>query len=134
FGRNLVRSRDGKAVNISVLVTQGAGALVEDSKGGIWIGTRDRGLAYYRDERTTLYPMAEAVQALLVDHEGGLWVGTSNGLLHRTGDCDFARVGTESGLTSTNVTALLEDRDHNLWVGTAGGGLNRFAGGRWTHI
>jgi ligand-binding sensor domain-containing protein len=135
FGNNVSTWKDGAVLSEKAFIAQGAGVILEDPIDGVWIGTRDKGLAYVKGENEAqILPLADAVQALAFDHDGVLWVGTAGGLLRRKSDGTLERIGTEGGLTSANVTAILEDRDRNLWVGTAGGGLNRLTKGQWTHI
>jgi signal transduction histidine kinase/ligand-binding sensor domain-containing protein len=109
-------------------------AMAEDAQGGIWIGTRRRGLIAYEAGTLHNYDVtADMIQALCFDRTGALWIGTAHGLLR------FQRGKTQrytkaDGLSHDNVTALLEDRDGNLWVGTAGGGLNRRTAGRFSRL
>jgi signal transduction histidine kinase/ligand-binding sensor domain-containing protein len=135
FGRRLNRLVGGRLVPFEPgVVLQAPEAMVEDDRGGVWIGSTELGLIrWVNDTFTRVEVTSDAVQALCFDRAGALWIGTPHGLL-RLQDGRVARFGREEGLSNQNVKAILEDRDGNLWVGTAGGGLNRWSGGRWTHL
>jgi ligand-binding sensor domain-containing protein/signal transduction histidine kinase len=104
-------------------------AMVEDAKGGLWVGT-DHGLDYlppgssqfthYRHDRARPLSLAsDFIHALLLDRDGRLWVGSSNGL-QRLADNgrDFVRVaGNEFG--GKTIQALFQAKDGKLWVGSA---------------
>jgi signal transduction histidine kinase/ligand-binding sensor domain-containing protein len=108
-------------------------AMVQDERGTIWIGTRDKGLLRFENGRfTTDARVVDPVQALHLDRAGQLWIGTPRGLLRSAGSGPFARFARAEGLAHENVSSILEDRDGNLWVGTAGGGLHRWRDGRWS--
>ena len=113
-----------------------AHALAEDKNGGMWIGTRNRGVALVVGGKLAerLAVTSEMVQALHFDRAGRLWIGTRHGLLRMDGKTVTAQFTHEDGLSNDNVTAVLEDRQGNLWVGTGGGGLNRFTNGRWSRL
>ena len=102
-----------------------AAALIEDGP-VVWIGTADRGLIAYGNERVLeRHPITtEPIQALARDAAGALWLGTPSGL----GRFESGRVRwyrQRDGLTHENISALRVDRDGSLWIGTAGGGLFR---------
>ncbi|WP_442587588.1 hybrid sensor histidine kinase/response regulator transcription factor [Pedobacter sp. AW31-3R] len=73
-------------------------ALLEDSQGNVWMGTRGNGLF-------------KAVP----DHKERATYTLIN----------YRRDGNdENSLSNNNVYSILEDRHHRIWVGTLGGGLN----------
>jgi ligand-binding sensor domain-containing protein len=108
-------------------------ALAEDPAGGIWIGTRDRGLMRYANGKfETFNVTSEMIQALRLDHSGALWIGTRHGLVRMRGSA-VARFTQKDGLAHDNVTDVLEDRQGNVWVATSGG-VSRLTDGRWTRL
>lgn len=102
------------------------GAIADDGRGGLWIGT-DQGLTHL-DPVTGAYKVvtipiaASPVRAVLRDRAGGLWVGTTTGLVRGAGGSP-----QWTGLTLDDepigVTALYEDKDGRVWIGTQRRGL-----------
>jgi ligand-binding sensor domain-containing protein len=109
-------------------------ALLEDSRGRLWIG-RDRGLLRYASGAFTSFTAAnglpnENVRAIAEDRRGRLWIGTDGGGLVRHDGTGFHTFTTADGLGSNEVRAILEAGDGDLWVGTYGG-LSRLRGDRF---
>ncbi|MDP4209011.1 MAG: two-component regulator propeller domain-containing protein [Bacteroidota bacterium] len=102
-------------------------AITQDSKGYIWIGTRD-GLNRYDSHEIRTYRNISGdasslsynvVNALLHDSKGQLWVGTYHGLCVYHPETDnFSQI---KSLSNDNINAVFEDRDKNIWVGTRKG-------------
>ena len=113
-------------------------ALLEDSKGQIWLGTNGGGVARFdrltatfhtyrrvADDPTSLSD--DQVRALYEDHSGRIWVGTAAGGLNLfdalTGT--FERMQHDpkdnTSISQGQVLALLEDRTGSLWAGTETG-------------
>lgn len=112
-------------------------ALLEDSQGTLWVGSRG-GLFRYDRVRSCFQPFvhdpsdprslsSNHVTALLEDRQGTLWVGTADGGLDRMvgGDGKFfhlrAAADNTLALPDDHVTALYEDSLEHLWVGTPRG-------------
>src|SRR5262245_51306357 len=103
-------------------------AFFEDSKGNLWIGTKDAGLSVFKNGRFTAYGTRdglphETVTAVREDSRGNLWVGTRAGLVRFKED-RFIPYTTTDGLSGRVITQIYEDREGNLWVGTNNNGLN----------
>lgn len=111
-------------------------ALIEDSKGYVWIGTWDKGLFRYnpRDGQFYEIPRNElnSTQALFEDSKGRLWVGTrGKGLYcisnpHDSGpQLSFRHYGEDARdypLSSNIIWDIDEDPNNGLvWVGTKKG-------------
>jgi signal transduction histidine kinase/ligand-binding sensor domain-containing protein len=127
----IISQPDGKG---GVIDDNGPFAMIEDARGVLWIGTRNRGLVRHDSGTFTRVPItSDTIQALHADRAGVLWIGTPHGLLkYESGKVQtFTR---RDGLTHDSVSVIREDRDGNLWVGTAGGGLNRLTKGRFTRL
>ena len=114
-------------------------AIVEDNRGGLWVGT-DRGVDAFDPDRGVFrsygFPLLDGAaspreaRALLHDRQGRLWVGTSAGLYRL--DVQSGRYSrwrglreAPSALDRVQVERLLEDDEGAIWVATLGSGLFR---------
>jgi ligand-binding sensor domain-containing protein/signal transduction histidine kinase len=105
--------------------------MIQDARGGIWVGFRSGGVARLRGDRFTSYgtsaKMAPGmVTALHTDTRGRLWIGTNSGGLVRVDNLDaatpsFVPYTTAEGLGSNNVRCLTSDREGRIYIGTARG-------------
>jgi signal transduction histidine kinase/CheY-like chemotaxis protein/ligand-binding sensor domain-containing protein len=119
-------------------------AIIEDSRGMLWIGTDGGGLSKFdpTTERFSRYQSnlddpyslgSDSVFEVYEDRSGTLWVGTFwGGGLHKfdrgTGQFthyDFNWDDPE-GLWGEGIFAIHEDQDGLLWIGTEGAGLQTF--------
>ncbi|QTA80083.1 Two component system response regulator/histidine kinase, PAS fold-containing [Desulfonema limicola] len=112
-------------------------ALCQDSKGFLWLGTRDKGLYRFdpETETFTLYQFdpgnqgslrSNTVEAVYEDKNKTLWVGTYGGLerfvpetqtfIHYRNDPQDPH-----SLIHNSVLSIFEDRTGVLWIGTDGG-------------
>jgi signal transduction histidine kinase len=112
-------------------------ALIQDSRGGLWVGTRNKGLDYfdYQTGKFTHYlsrPDDAAslngnnVLSIFIDRGGVLWVGTTNGLnrFDRTSG-KFQQYREKDGLPNEYIYAILQDPQGSLWMST-NKGISRF--------
>lgn len=111
-------------------------ALQSDPDGGLWVGTRDRGVCYAppgQEPRSDDQPhcfgrnrglAADSVTDLLRDIEGNLWITTYGGGISRWGRHDFENFGPAQGLPYGGVEALLKI-DGALWLGSQSSGVAR---------
>lgn len=109
-------------------------AIYQDSRGFIWIGTRDglnrydgHEMVVYRNDAGESGSISDGyIRCIYEDRDHELWVGTVNGLnrLDRGKD-RFTRWKHEDAdtgsLSNNGITALLEDHQGRLWVATSGG-------------
>src|SRR4030095_3201270 len=89
--------------------------MLRDRDGGLWIGTRDRGLVHLHQGRTDVFTQSEGltsdtVSALFEDREGNIWVATINGL-DRFRDFAVATFSVSQGLSSALVWSVQAARD-----------------------
>ncbi|MCS6808527.1 MAG: two-component regulator propeller domain-containing protein [Bacteroidota bacterium] len=96
-------------------------ALLQDSKGTLWIGTRGGGLSTYKDNAfSSKYTIRDGlgsnyIWALYEDRDGILWVATGGGLsCIRNGK--ITTVTTYHGLFSNIIFSIQEDEAGWLWM------------------
>jgi signal transduction histidine kinase/ligand-binding sensor domain-containing protein len=97
--------------------------LLRDRDGGLWIGTRDRGLIHVHQGRTDAFTISDGLSgdiicSLFEDREGNIWVGTTRGL-DRFRELSITTTSVKRGLSDTN--SLVAARDGSIWVATHDG-------------
>ena len=119
--------QDGLATNYIKLIYQ-------DSKGFIWIGTREGlnrfdGISfteYTNHPDDTLTISGNLITDILEDNHGQLWIGSTRGLSRKEiGYSGFKRyplVG-DAVLRENHIAKIFEDEDQRLWIGTGTGNL-----------
>jgi ligand-binding sensor domain-containing protein len=110
----------------------------EDSRGALWMGSDNEGLARYQDGRFTAYTTQDglshnAVRAIVEDRDGALWIATRGGGLNRLKDGKFTVYREKDGLGHDAIQALHLDRDGVLWMATRKG-VSRLQDGRFTNF
>jgi len=106
-------------------------AMMQDSQGFLWIGTRT-GLSRFDGLEFVNYTMRDGlahnvVRSMCEGPDGSLYFGTEHGVsCLKNGD--FTTI--TDGLPSLSVRALVSGEDGSLWIGTYGGGLARWKNGR----
>lgn len=109
-------------------------AFAEDRTGALWIGFEGTRLVRVQGGVPETFTAADgvppgSVSALLVDRDGRLWLGSDSAGVSRIDDPAaprprFARVTTQHGLASDQVTTLVDDLRGRIYVGT-GHGVDR---------
>jgi signal transduction histidine kinase/ligand-binding sensor domain-containing protein len=104
-----------------------AQALLPDpEQGGLWLGFRDGGVAYFKDGQIRAsYTSADGlgegrVESLQLDLQGTLWAATEGGL-SRIKNGRAATLTSKNGLPCDTVHWVVEDDDHAFWLYTACG-------------
>jgi signal transduction histidine kinase len=100
-------------------------AVVQDSTGGIWVGTKDGGISRLHQDRFQTLGVEDglpsrSVSALLVDGEDQVWAATRRGLARIRGG-EVATLTAEHGLPANYFYQVLSDDADNLWLTFAGG-------------
>lgn len=103
--------------------------LLRDANGGLWVGTRERGLLHVHEGRTDVFSVIDGfsgddVSALLEDREGNVWTSTLEGF-DRFRDFAVTTFSVKQGLLKNLVVSALADKDEGVWLATYGG-LNRW--------
>ena len=101
---------------------QPATALLHDAAhGGLWLGFRDGGVAYFQDgQLRASYSAVEGlgegmVRGFYIDKNGKLWAPTEGGL-SRIKDGHILTLTTQNGLPCNTVHWMMEDDDQSVWL------------------
>jgi len=111
-------------------------AVLQDSRGFMWFGTRD-GLNKYDGYQITVYrndPRNKSslsnnfISDIIEDHKGYIWVATRGGGLNRYDRTKdqfqvFRKDGGSNSIPSDLITRLAEDAAGNIWIGTEDQGV-----------
>ena len=106
-------------------------ALLEDSEGALWIGSKAHGL--YRCTGTRFQAIATShprMTALHEDREGNIWAGTSGGGLNLIQHARFQVLGESAGWTPDIEGGVCEGPTGRLWFANSGVGLREVRDGR----
>lgn len=118
---------DGRNINTEV------STLYNDSQGGMWVGTLNRGILYYHPDRfrfqnigRTLFPVTENmnlyVTCIVAQNQENMWVGTRKGLFsYHLSNGDINLYSKE--LSTVNCNTLFKDSRQRTWLGSVGQGL-----------
>lgn len=117
---------DGRNIDTEV------STLYNDSQGGMWVGTLNRGMLYYHPDRfrfqnigRTLFPVPAATNVYVTcfaELDGNVLVGTHEGLFcHNPADGSMSLYSRR--LANTPCRALFKDSRQRIWLGTSGQGL-----------
>jgi PAS domain S-box-containing protein len=124
--RRLIRIHDFKVREqfFEPEVTQ-AKAIAADPRGGIWLGTLNGDLTFFRDGLARTSPLNlkgkswidKMADQIAVDPDGSVITASHNGLVMlRAGKVQ--RLGKENGLPCDGVGGFAVDDDKNLWLNT----------------
>jgi signal transduction histidine kinase len=100
--------------------------LYDAARGGLWLGFRDGGIAYFKDGQThESYGSAEGlgegtVSGLYLDGNDTLWAATQGGL-SRIKDGSVLTLTSQNGLPCNTVHWMREDDVGSVWVSLACG-------------
>ena len=97
----------------------------QDSKGNLWFGTLEKGVAKYDGNKLTYLTTKDGLPSnritnVIEDNSGNLWFGTGAGISKFDGK-SFTNYSEKDGLCSDMVSNLFIDSKGNFWIGTWGG-------------
>ncbi|HWA27417.1 MAG TPA: two-component regulator propeller domain-containing protein [Lacunisphaera sp.] len=106
-------------------------AVLEDSHGYLWVGTRSQGLCRIIGQDLLRVPTSnENVTALCEDTDGNLWAATDGGGLSRLRAKAHRLIDEGSGLTDNFTYTVAEDTAGAVWLANRDGGMVRIANGK----
>ena len=101
-------------------------AILEDSKGNLWVGSNDEGLQRISAESKKTYTMQKglpnnSIRCLAEDKKGNVWVGTAAGVVYITPQGHMITPQFEAGTISKGIIAthLYCDTAGRIWLLTA---------------
>ncbi len=127
---HLLKFKDGAPAHIDKINTSTGAhflqALLEDSTGALWLGTRSRGLRRWTPdgEVTRLIQVPEDISTLLEDTHGNIWAGTNGSGLLRVSPATIATFNRANGLLENHSLAVCEDADRRIWFANRDGGIS----------
>lgn len=100
-------------------------AILEDSAGNLWMGSRSRGLRM-QDlalQNHTVVQVPEDITALIEDDLGNIWAGSNGGGLIRVSRGVLKVHDRASGLMETHSPAVCQDSTGRMWFANRDGGI-----------
>src|SRR5271165_1970553 len=99
--------------------------LLRDRDGGLWIGTRERGLIHIHNGRTDILTKSGGLSGnigcgLFEDREGTVWFASAQGL-DRFRELPVTTISAEQGLSSDRPESVIAGTDGSVWVATRAG-------------
>lgn len=126
--------KENRPVQISDYVVD----IFEDSKGHLWFGSIDRGVARYDGEQLTYLTEADGLPGNRVtnineDKDGNYWFATEGGLVKYDGKTfeAFSDFAGYTGADVNRVSKVLIEESGDFWIGTWGG-IFRYDGTAFT--
>lgn len=99
--------------------------IYEDSKGHLWFGTLEKGVAKYDGTQLTYYTTQDGlpsnrVVGIIEAANGTLWFGTGAGISKYDGQ-RFTNFTVKNDFSTNSISQLLIDSKNTFWIGTWGG-------------
>ena len=96
--------------------------IFEDSKGNIWFGTLEKGVAMYNGETLNYFTVEDGlpsnrITSIIEDKNNHIWFGTGLGISKYNGK-EFTNLSKKDGLCSNMISQLFIDSKENFWIGT----------------
>lgn len=131
-GGQLARGKDGRWETPTNWPGSLATCVAADQAGGVWVGTSDRGLKYFRDgvwrewlQRDGL--VNDRVRSVLVASNGDVWAASmSPNRLQRVRDGQVRVMRNSTPLGP--IRALAEGADGTIWIGSSEGEIQKVQG------
>lgn len=132
--RGLVHWQRGRIEHVQPagLGSVGIISLKLDSRGRLWLGTLDHGLALLEGDSVRKFGEAQGgsdrtIWSIAEDAQGTIWAGTNGDGVLRVTDAGVTRLTTRNGLASNFIWQVLRDSREDIWL-FGNLGLNRLSG------
>ena len=131
-----IRSQVFDRINTPAFRSSEISALLSDSRGNLWVGTRGGGLTERRPDGSFITFKApdlpnDTVLSLAEEPGGAIWAGTDGGGIAVIAEGRVRRtLSSADGLPDNAVFSITPASHGVIWVGTHSG-VARFAGGRF---
>jgi ligand-binding sensor domain-containing protein len=118
---NIDSTSEDSGAQIAEYVT----SIFEDSKGNLWFGTIDKGIALYNGSQLRYFTTKDGLPSnrvieVIEDSNGIFWFGTGEGLSRYDGK-NFTNFLVGDGFNSNMISKLFIDSKNTFWVGTWNG-------------
>ncbi|MGC4072085.1 MAG: two-component regulator propeller domain-containing protein [Nibricoccus sp.] len=126
---HLLKFKDGAVVHIDKVNTSTGAhflqALLEDSTGALWLGTRSRGLRRWtpNGETTRVIQVPEDISALIEDDQGNIWAGSNGSGLIRVSPGVLGILNRGIGLMENYSLSVCQDPAGRIWFANRDGGI-----------
>jgi ligand-binding sensor domain-containing protein/serine phosphatase RsbU (regulator of sigma subunit) len=106
--------------------------IYEDSRGRVWIGTKQKGVTLYDRKKFVKYNRENgltygSISSVTEDAGKKIWVATEGGGAFVFDGNRFTNYKVKDGLVSDYITLVATDQQKNVWLGT-NKGLSRYSG------
>jgi ligand-binding sensor domain-containing protein len=120
-----IKTNHPQTKNDNAQIAEYVTSIFEDSKGNLWFGTLDKGMARYDGETLKYFTTqdglpSDRVTSVMEDANGIYWFSTGNGLSKYDGQ-HFTNFKIGEDPNSNVVSKLLIDSKNVFWVGTWNG-------------
>lgn len=106
--------------------------LIEDRKGAIWIGTRNKGLFRFYENELEHAPTSHLwINCIAEDNEGNIWAGTDGGGLNLILPRIAKLTGLTAGLPFSSVRSTCSDSSGRVWATSLDGQLAYKESNQW---
>jgi ligand-binding sensor domain-containing protein/signal transduction histidine kinase len=109
-------------------------AVLEDSKGNIWLASGDGGAWLYSQQKWSHYTFNNGltddnIRTFYEDKEGNIWIGTNgSGIFRYTGSI-FTYYDRSSGLSSPSIMSIAQNKLGDLFFASSSSGLYQLKNG-----
>ena len=114
-------------------------ALLQDSRGHIWMGTAGGGLSRFDGHEFKTFGIDEGlasgdVSSIALDKQGRIWTVCNGGGISIYDGFKFKTIGKREGLEFDIGGKLIGSSDGSMWLGTFGDGLFQIGDGKVRHF
>ena len=113
-------------------------SIFEDSKGHLWFGTLEKGIAKYDGNTLKYFTKKDGlptnrVTGIIEDSKGDFWLATGEGVSKFNGKTFTSFPVNKNDFYRNMISQLFIDSEDTFWVGTWGG-VYKFDGKSFTHF